>query len=131
MPGGQEVVVPRDINEMYVSIPENRLSLTVIESICANGTVIPPLVIVPGGSIIEHWFHTNMTGHELVTVSPTGYTNSEINLAWLDHFIKYNHCNSNALWRILLLDGASSHTDHDFAIRCKANKIWPVMFPSH
>ena len=130
-PSGQHIVVPLDIKEMYVGIPENRLSLTIIESICANGTAIPPCVIVPGHSIMEHWFHQNMTGHELVTVSPTGYTNSEINLAWLDHFIKYNQCGKDAPWRILLLDGASSHTDNDFAIRCKANKIWPVMFPSH
>ncbi len=131
MPGGQEVVVPIDINDMYVGIPENRLSLTIIESICANGTADPPVVIVPGKSIMEHWFHQNMTGHELITTSPTGYTNTEINLAWLNHFIKYHHCGPTSQWRILLLDGASSHTDDDFAIKCKANKIWPVIFPSH
>jgi hypothetical protein len=54
IPGGQEVVVPTNINDMYVGIPENRLSLTIIESICANGTTDPPIVIIPGKSIIEH-----------------------------------------------------------------------------
>jgi DDE superfamily endonuclease len=131
IPGGQEVVVPININDMYVGIPENRLSLTIIESICANGTADPPVVIIPGKSIMEHWFHQNMTGHELITTSSTGYTNTEINLTWLDHFIKYHQCGPTSPWRVLLLDGASSHADNDFAIRCKANKIWPVIFPSH
>jgi len=89
------VVVPLAINEIYVGIPENCLSLTVIESICADRTTIPLVVIVPGGSIMESWFHQNMTGHELITVSPTDYTNSEINLRWLDYFIKYNYCGPN------------------------------------
>ena len=89
IPGGQEVVVPININDMYVGIPKNRLLLTIIKSICANSTTDPPIVIVPGKSIIEHWFHQNITGHELITTSLTGYTNTEINLTWLDHFIKY------------------------------------------
>ena len=91
-PGGQDIVVPVGINEMYIRIPENCLSLIVIKSICANGTAIPLVAIVPGGSIIEHWFHQNMTSYELIIVSLTGYTNSEINLHWLDYFIKYNYC---------------------------------------
>jgi hypothetical protein len=33
-----------------------------------------------------------MTGHEVITVSPTGYTNEGIYIAWLDHFIKCHNC---------------------------------------
>jgi hypothetical protein len=91
-PAGEEVVVLIGIKEMYVGIPENRISLTVIESICANGKAIPLVVIVPGIMIMGSWFHEKMTGHEVITVSPTGYTNEGICLVWLDHFIKYNDC---------------------------------------
>jgi hypothetical protein len=72
-----------------------------------------------------------MTGHELITASPTGHTSSEINLRWLEHFIKYNNCGPNEQWRLLVLDGAASHTDAEFITKAKANKVWPVMFPSH
>ena len=91
-PTGEDIVVPIGIKEMYVGVPENRLSLTVVESISADGSSIPPLVIVPGGTIMESWFHSNMTGHEVVTVSPSGYTNEEICMVWLDHFIDYHNC---------------------------------------
>ena len=80
---------------MYIGIPENCLSLTIIKSICANRTTISPVVVIPGGSIIEGWFHNNIMGHKLIIVSLTGYTNTEINLKWLDYFIKYNNCSPN------------------------------------
>ena len=46
-PAGEEVVVPIGIKEMYIGVPENRISLTVIESISVDGKSIPPVVIVP------------------------------------------------------------------------------------
>ena len=95
IPTREEIVVPIGIKEIYTRIPENRISLTIIESISADGKAIPPVVIVPGVIIIVSWFHENMTGYEVITVSPTGYTNEGICMVWLDHFIKYNNCGSN------------------------------------
>ena len=76
------------IKEMYVGIPKNRILVIVIECICANGTAIPPVIIVPGTIIIGGWFHKKMIGYEVITVSDTSYTNKGIYIAWLDHFIK-------------------------------------------
>jgi hypothetical protein len=95
MPLGEEVVVLIGIKEMYTGIPENRMSLIIIECISADSKAIPPVVIVPGIIIMVSWFHENMTGHEVITVSPTGYTNEGICMVWLDHFIKYNNCGPN------------------------------------
>jgi hypothetical protein len=64
--------------EMYVGVPQNRLSVTVVECISTDGKAIPPLIIIPGVLIIETWFHEKMTGHKLVTVSASGYTNEGI-----------------------------------------------------
>jgi hypothetical protein len=122
-PSGQEVVVPIGIKEMYVRIPENRISLTVIESICANGTTIPPVVIILGVMIMGSWFYENMTGHEVITVSPSGYTNEGICMVWLDHFIKHNDCGPDKPWRILLIDGATYHEAPNFILKAKMNKI--------
>ena len=51
----EEVVVLIRIKEMYVGVPENRLSLTIVESISADGKAIPPLVIVPSVTITTVW----------------------------------------------------------------------------
>jgi plasmid replication initiation protein len=48
IPTGEEVIVPIRIKEIYTGIPENRMSLTIIESISTDGKAIPLVVIVPG-----------------------------------------------------------------------------------
>src|SRR5437016_4277780 len=130
-PAGEEVVVPIGIKEMYVGVPESCLSLTIIECISADGRVIPLVVIVPGVSIMVRWFHENMTGLEVITVSPTGYTNEGICMLWLDHFIKHSDSGPDRPWQILLIDGAICHNAPDFILKAKMNQIWVVKFPSH
>jgi hypothetical protein len=90
-PTGEYIIVLIGIKEMYISIPENRFSVIVIESISADGKTIPPVVIIPGIFIIISWFSEKITGHELIIISLTVYTNKRIILAWLKHFIKYNN----------------------------------------
>ena len=53
-PRGQEIIVPISINEIYVGIPENWLSLTVIKSICTDGMTIPLVVIILANRVIEY-----------------------------------------------------------------------------
>ena len=122
-PAGEEVMVPIGIKEIYIGVPENRLSLTIVESVSADSMSIPPLIIVPGGMIMESWFHKNMTGHEVVAVSPSRYINEEICMVWLNHFIDHNNCGPNKPWRILLIDGASCHEAPEFIIKAKMNHI--------
>jgi len=78
MPIGEEVVVPIRIKEIYTGIPENRISLTIIESISIDSKAILPVVIVPGVIIIVSWFHENITGYKVIIVSPTRYINEGI-----------------------------------------------------
>jgi hypothetical protein len=92
---GEKVVVPIGIKEIYTGIPENHISLIIIEYISADSKAIPPVVIVPGIIIMVSWFYENITGYEIIIVSPIGYTNKGICMVWLDHFIKYNNCGSD------------------------------------
>jgi hypothetical protein len=123
MPAGEEVIIPIRIKKIYTGIPENRMSLTIIKCISANGKAIPPVVIIPGVMIMVSWFHENMTGHEVITVSPTGYTNEGICIVWLDHFIKHNNYGPNKEWYILLINGATCHQADNFVLKATYNKI--------
>jgi hypothetical protein len=51
-PIGEEVVVLIGIKEMYVRVPKNRLSITIVKSISTDGKAIPPLVIIPSATIM-------------------------------------------------------------------------------
>ncbi|RPA94213.1 hypothetical protein L873DRAFT_1939923 [Choiromyces venosus 120613-1] len=81
-PTGEIIVVPTEVKELYTASPENQKSLMIIEAICADGTPPPPPVIIcPGEKIMESWIHENLTGAEVITISPTGYDNENIALA--------------------------------------------------
>ena len=72
-PRGEEIVVPIDCKEKCTRSPENRQSLSIIESISADGLKPPPAIIVPGKRIMDSWIHDNLKGDELILLSDTGY----------------------------------------------------------
>ena len=88
-PKGEEVVIPIHIKELYTLSPENRKSLTIIETIYADGREpLPPFIICPGKQIMKNWIHDNLKGNKVITNSPTGYTNNDIIMQYLDHLIE-------------------------------------------
>jgi hypothetical protein len=74
----KDVVVPVGIKKMYVRVPENRLSVTVVKSISVDGKAILPLVIMSGRNIMMSWFSEQITRAEVVLVSLFGYINKGI-----------------------------------------------------
>jgi hypothetical protein len=47
-PGGEDVVVPIEVKELYTASPKNRKSVTMIETAIADGREpLPPFVITP------------------------------------------------------------------------------------
>ena len=43
---GEIVVVPTEVKELYTASPENRKSLTIIKTICADGSTPPPPIVI-------------------------------------------------------------------------------------
>jgi hypothetical protein len=81
-------VVLVGIKEIYIGVPKNHILVIVIECIYTNRTAIPLVIIILGTMIIGGWFYKKITGHKVITISNTGYTNKGIYIAWLDYFIK-------------------------------------------
>ena len=53
IPGGERVLVLIRVLELYTPSPENRTSITVIETVSAIRKVIPPVLIIKGKKHIE------------------------------------------------------------------------------
>src|SRR5436305_6452936 len=125
------VVVPIQAKELYASSPENRKSLTIIETIYADGREpLPPFIICPGKQIMENWIHDNLKGNEVITNSPTGYTNNDIIMQYLDHLIEQTGAGSSKLWKMLLCDGYITHEYPEFVIKASENHIILFEYPS-
>ena len=115
--------------ELYTPSPENRTSITILETVSAIGGVIPPVLIIPGKIHMDSWYHPNLLGTELFLLSDTGFSNTYLALRWLEHFIE--HTAPHEELKLLILDSHISHTGHDFVIAAAESKIIIYTFPSH
>jgi hypothetical protein len=109
-PKGEEVVVLIQCKELYAKSPENRQSLTITETIFADGRdPLPPFIICPGKSIIDSWIYDNLKGLETITTSLTGYTSNEKIMEYLDHLLENIDVGPTKPWHMLLCDGHITH----------------------
>jgi hypothetical protein len=126
-----KIVTRRNNKErLYLSDPNNRESITSIETICADGSEIPPLVILSMQTHLEGTFQ-NLNKKILMAVSDTGYSNDKINLEWIHHFNKFTKKKTKGVYRLLVSDGFESHNDFDFIQYSWDERIIPFHLPPH
>jgi hypothetical protein len=132
-PKGVEVLIPIEVQELYSLSPENRRSITIIETIAANGTTpIPPVIIVQGKYHMESWYGPGgLTSNELVLLSENGYTSDVLGVRFMKHFIEHTQAGPDQSWKLLLMDNHNSHMTAEFVELARANRVVPFPFPSH
>jgi hypothetical protein len=109
--------------------PGDREWTTLVQGVGATGKRIPPFLIFAGKVLISTWFTKDLPRDWVIQVSPTGWTNNELALAWLEHFD--THAKSVGAYRLLIIDGHESHCSIDFQDRCKEKKIIVLCMPAH
>ncbi len=90
------------------------------------------MIILSGKSHLEKFFLQNdLDGKVAMAISDTGYNNDELSLHWLEHFDKHTRKKRKGVWRILVMDGASSHVHEEFIRLCYSKNILPFRLPPH
>jgi hypothetical protein len=110
--------------------PGDREWVTLVQGVAATGRVIPPFLIFAGKVLITSWF-ADLPRDWIIAVSPTGWINNDLALAWLKHFDAYTKASSAGAYRMLIIDGHESHCSTEFQDYCKENKIIALCMPSH
>lgn len=130
IPGVERVIVPRAVKQLYTPSPENRISITIIEAVSAAGQTIAPVLVVPGKIHMESWYPETLVGNELILLSQTGYSNNQLALRWLQHFVEHTAPHDQGNLTVLLLDSHISHKSHDFVVLAAKYHIIFLAFPS-
>ncbi|RJE17446.1 Pogo transposable element, partial [Aspergillus sclerotialis] len=105
--------------------------VTVIESICADGYILPPCVIFKGKNYCKSWFN-NLPSNWRFEVSDNGWTTDKIGLRWLQKlFVPGTTTRTKGKYRLLILDGHGSHLTPQFDQICSENAIIPLRMPAH
>ncbi|PQE28657.1 hypothetical protein CJF32_00011400 [Rutstroemia sp. NJR-2017a WRK4] len=136
---GQEVVVPVEVTEVYEETPENRRSMTVMETICADGTAVYPMVIISGKQHMESWWELRQPdeGEESYVLSKSGFTNDQLTMKWFKHFLaqigrEVQLEDTTALpWKMVLLDNHGSHLQEELILLASRRKIIIWTYISH
>ncbi|KAH8623156.1 hypothetical protein IG631_22313 [Alternaria alternata] len=110
--------------------PGNRDWVTTIECINASGWCLPPFVILSGKQHQASWYH-NIPIDWVLAVSDNGWTTDELGVEWVKHFNRYTAPRTHGVYRLLILDGHSSHATPEFDQYCTENKIITLCMPAH
>jgi hypothetical protein len=126
-----KVVTSSDtISRATVVQPGNREWVTTIECINASGWSIPPFVILSGRLHQASWYQ-DLPPDWAVAVSDNGWTNDGLGYEWIQHFHRHTESRSSGAYRLLILDGHSSHATPEFDQFCTENKIITLCMPAH
>ena len=117
---------------LLLTDPDNREYITSVESISGGGKTIPPMLILCGIYILERWAEENDLDKDiLLATSPTGYSNDELALQWLEHFEIHSRKSQEGVWRLLILDGYGSYLTYKFYEYAQKHCIELFRLPPH
>ena len=128
--GKDQLIVTKRKRTHYFGIPENRESATAIEAISAGGQYIPAFLIVAGQVHMTQWYaQPELNPDTAIRPTPSGYTNDQVGLEWLEYFDKHTVKKVVGRKRLLILDGHGSHHTKEFIAYCDAHDIVPFGLP--
>lgn len=111
--------------------PGNREWITVIIAINAAGSVLPPQIIIAGKKHQSQWYPAIPKEYR-ISMSENGWTNDSLGFEWLQEiFEKHTASQTAGRYRLLILDGHSSHATANFDHFCTERRIIPLYMPSH
>ena len=110
--------------------------VTLLATVCADGSWLPPALIFTGKNnrIQSSWVEDIEPGKHLVfvTATPSGWTNDQAGLAWLEQiFERETHAKARRSWRLLIVDGHGSHITMAFIKYCDRHRILLMIYPPH
>ena len=57
-----QYIFAKGAKDKYALRSDSLINITVLEAICANGTKVPPCVVMPNGAEPQHWWHHTELG---------------------------------------------------------------------
>ncbi|KAB0801682.1 hypothetical protein PPYR_03868 [Photinus pyralis] len=108
----------------------NKLVVCLVENVGGAGQCVPPMIIFKRKRMANELMIGSLPG-SIVTISDSGYINSELFVQWLQHFIKtIKPTIDNKV--LLLLDGHTTHSKNLKALElAKENGVVILQLPGH
>ena len=114
----------------------NRKTITILETISADGTVLPPMIIYKGIAQYKGWYqHLSIEDDDTIFCrSDKGWTNQILGVEYLKFLFNVQtakRCYNQTETRLLIVDGHNSHFSNEFIDYCDDNNIQLFCLPPH
>ena len=128
-----KVVTSSDTNgRPKIKQPGNRDWVSVIHGVNARGWLLPAMVILAGVQHQASWYtESNLPRDWVLAVSENGWTDDEIGYTWIQHFEEYTRSRTKGQYRLLVIDGHSSHHSARFKEYCREHSIKTIYMPPY
>jgi hypothetical protein len=80
---------------------------------------------------MDNWFNDELDPNMVINMSNSRYTNDEIGVQWLKHFILHTKSGLNACKKLLIYNGHGSYNIGAFRRLAAANNIFLFKLPAH
>ena len=127
-------IINAKIRQQFQARPGRQEWFTVLECICTNGSIVPPLVILKAKNLSIEWISVNIHGHWQFNCNSKRWTTNEHGLDWLIRCFDPKAENKAAVqYRLLICDGQDSHITAEFITYCMDNNIllMILLYSSH
>ena len=129
--GSEKCFCSKETIELKRSEPGNTDWASVLECISADGRLLPPFIIFKGKVFMESWIE-ELVGQGKIGLSRKGWTNNSLGFEWFQEiFEPWTKATQKGEYRMLLVDGHSSHITGDVIQFCVNHKILLICLPSH
>jgi len=127
------VIVSTKANFRFQANPGRQEWVTVLETICADGSAINPVVVFKGERFNTTWIlNVPVPQGWLFSNNSKGWTSNEHGLRWLETcFDPQTREKANGKPRVLICDGHGSHVTGKFIRFCMDNNIKLLILPPH
>ena len=128
----QKILISSDIKKFYAVSPENKKSIIVFEVINVVEHYSPLfLIIIQNQELMTSWFCEKRPAGIRILTSNSGFTNNQIGIEFLKHFIENSDAGPDADWKLMLMDNHESHCIHEFVTLANDNHIRPYSLIFH
>ena len=125
------IIVDSTARTHWQAHPGRQEWVTVVECICADGTMIDPFVIFKGATNNGQKYAQDLPGWTF-TSTEKGWTSNYHGLEWLTLvFDAKTRDRANGQTRLLICDGHGSHVTGGFLTYCMKNDIQLIVLPPH
>jgi hypothetical protein len=123
------IIGPEEEKDARISADTNREWATLIETINAIRKALKPFFINKGAHVLRDLMKAMIKSGAILATTHNGWSNNEMALEYLKHF--HRHARPIGVYRLLILDGHSSHATFRFKELAHEYKIILLYLPAH